>query len=576
MAQRQRQLESVILILAFLASGWGSAHAQSKKQTSEILRTDEEKVTVEVELGGGNVKIKKTNDRSKIMDASVSYTEKKMKPDFSYEKQNKKGYLTVTGGKQNIQWWGDFGKNRWQLGLTDQVPLVFDIELGAGSGELDFSDLRVSELDLEVGACHTTLWFNSPNKETLNDLRMEAGVGQLEAYGLCNANFKNLSFEGGIGSYFLDFSGDLSQNAEVTISIGVGECLVIIPENLNAEIETEGSLFSTISVPGDQFEKIGKQRYQNKNPAGSSKRVKFFLQAGVGKIEVRGVKGKKFMKMNIESDEMVLYEKYKNIMNENVILSLTGIGDDDFQSKGFTLKKPMVVRIYALGEGIKGKMYDYGWIMDADSKEKIWEMDFYKSSHAGGSKKNRLVDETLGLPKGSYIVNYVSDDSHSAEEWNLAEPRLPQHWGITILETDQEVGSDVKVVEKKSRKTGKIVASLKSVTDDNYRKESFELKQDSNVRIFSIGEGLHGTMYDYGWIEESETGKVIWEMTYKMTSHAGGADKNRVVDTDILLRKGKYTLYFITDDSHSYANWNDSPPYNPDSWGITLFVNEKE
>ena len=71
--------------------------------------------------------------------------------------------------------------------------------------------------------------------------------------------------------------------------------------------------------------------------------------------------------------------------------------------------------------------------------------------------------------------------------------------------------------------------------------------------MFALGEGLHGTMYDYGWIEESETGKVVWEMTFKMTDHGGGADKNRLVDTDILLKKGKYTLHYISDDSHSYG-----------------------
>jgi hypothetical protein len=78
-------------------------------------------------------------------------------------------------------------------------------------------------------------------------------------------------------------------------------------------------------------------------------------------------------------------------------------------------------------------------------------------------------------------------------------------------------------------------------------------------------------MYDYGWIESREKGIVVWEMTYGTTFHAGGARKNRMVNTTILLEKGDYTLRYVTDDSHSYKSWNEDPPDDQQYWGITLF-----
>ncbi len=67
------------------------------------------------------------------------------------------------------------------------------------------------------------------------------------------------------------------------------------------------------------------------------------------------------------------------------------------------------------------------------------------------------------------------------------------------------------------------------------------------------------TMFDYGWIEDMK-GKIIWKMIMPQTTHAGGALKNRQVNTTIKIKKGKYVLKYKTDESHSTAQWDDAPP----------------
>jgi hypothetical protein len=42
----------------------------------------------------------------------------------------------------------------------------------------------------------------------------------------------------------------------------------------------------------------------------------------------------------------------------------------------------------------------------------------------------------------------------------------------------------------------------------------------------------------------------------------------------ILLEKGEYEAYYITDDSHSFGDWNDSKPRDPVHWGVTITVAE--
>jgi hypothetical protein len=265
------------------------------------------------------------------------------------------------------------------------------------------------------------------------------------------------------------------------------------------------------------------------------------------------------------------FQLYTPKEDENVIVSISKVGDGETRSEGFTLKKDATVRVYAIGERYNSqrKMADYGWIVNAKTRNKVWEMNVDDSKYAGGGSKNRMVDEIVHLKKGSYIVYFQTDDSHSYDDWNDDPPHDPEHWGITVYGADE--GFDMSSVEKyKEERDQNIVAQIIRVRDNANQSEIFKLSEPTRVRIYAIGEGQRDNMVDYGWIENT-FGKVIWEMTYSMTFHAGGARKNRIVNTTILLDKGEYRLHYKSDDSHSYGDWNDDAPEDPQYWGITLY-----
>jgi hypothetical protein len=60
-------------------------------------------------------------------------------------------------------------------------------------------------------------------------------------------------------------------------------------------------------------------------------------------------------------------------------------------------------------------------------------------------------------------------------------------------------------------------------------------------------------------------------MRYRNTEHAGGAKKNRKEDVVLNLEPGDYTVYYKTDDSHSFLEWNMAAPFDEELWGITLY-----
>jgi hypothetical protein len=249
---------------------------------------------------------------------------------------------------------------------------------------------------------------------------------------------------------------------------------------------------------------------------------------------------------------------------------LTGIGNSAAKKQGFTLPRPMDLRIYALGEGRSGRMFDYGWITSGESRRRVWTMEYDATESAGGDSKNRKVDTTIHLDKGNYIVHYMSDDSHSAEEWNAAAPPDGRHWGITVLAANGPA-EKAAVMPYDEKRDPAIVAELTGIRDDEQVRKPFSLERETDLRIYALGEGSGNDMADYGWIEDAKSGRRVWEMTYRVTDHAGGAKKNRRFDGVIRLPAGEYVLRYESDGSHSFGDWNAAPPDDPEAWGITVY-----
>ncbi len=257
------------------------------------------------------------------------------------------------------------------------------------------------------------------------------------------------------------------------------------------------------------------------------------------------------------------------------VLKLNKARDNAYLSQGFTLKRDMKIRVYCLGERAgSGQMADYGWIKNAETNKTVWELTEYNSEHAGGGKKNRMANQEIELPRGNYIAYYVTDGSHSFRDWNTTPPNDPEAWGISII-VDPGQREAFELADHSQVLGKNILAQITHVRDNERLKKTFALPKDSRIRIYAIGEGDDGSMYDLGWIKSNTTGRVVWEMTYRATEHAGGAAKNRLFDDIVLLPAGDYTVYYETDGSHSFHDWNSAPPRDQDNYGITLYLVDK-
>ena len=86
-------------------------------------------------------------------------------------------------------------------------------------------------------------------------------------------------------------------------------------------------------------------------------------------------------------------DKYQRAIKNSAIISLTKIGDSDEIKKGFSLKKSAKLKIYAIGEGDDGDIYDFCYIVNASSRERKYIMEENNTEPAGGALKNRVIHE---------------------------------------------------------------------------------------------------------------------------------------------------------------------------------------
>jgi hypothetical protein len=194
---------------------------------------------------------------------------------------------------------------------------------------------------------------------------------------------------------------------------------------------------------------------------------------------------------------------YEHVPVNATIVALTKVGDGESRSRGFTLNRAMDVRIYALGEGTPDRLVDYGWITSAATHQKVWEMRYADTESAGGDLKNRLVDRTIRLEKGDYIVHYVTDDSHSYDDWNASAPPTAST-GASRCWRRRDRSNRSAVGEYTEKADPPVVAQIVRVAR---RREPAEDLQAGSRRPRSAStpsEKAPGrSLADYGWIEDA-------------------------------------------------------------------------
>ncbi len=128
---------------------------------------------LDLQLGGGKIRIDSTDDNlinAKIPNVratkDVKFTNNNTKVNIDIEQ--KSNFFQINNRKSHI----------YNLSLKDDLLWDIDIDVGAIDGTMDFSNIRLAKLDIDMGASNLDLIFGDKAEHTT--VNIDGGVSNLE------------------------------------------------------------------------------------------------------------------------------------------------------------------------------------------------------------------------------------------------------------------------------------------------------------------------------------------------------------------------------------------------------------
>ncbi len=282
----------ILFLLLILVGGiWAFARFQDKEGNTEIGRTTEKELNVVLSTSVGSISIARGQEQKVLSIESTSQRKKDGDVDLSYTIRNRVGYLDLALGESGDHESGHFKikgfkEGAWQLHFSEALPVSFELELGFGSADIDLSGLQVRDFSLTTGASDVMLTFDTPNEVLLDHVNIETGLSKFDGRNLGNGNFKYFRFEGGVGTYTLDFSGALRREVDVDIHLGFGVLTLIVPSDVGARVITNDNWFSHVECDKG-FQSTGKEQFETENFARAEGKMNIRIETGLGRVKLK-------------------------------------------------------------------------------------------------------------------------------------------------------------------------------------------------------------------------------------------------------------------------------------------------
>jgi hypothetical protein len=273
------KITSVVIILALATLACGFSVPLPKAPTPGPDITDQITVPapssgttrLSIDFGAGELTL--NPGAQNLVDGTATYNVPDLKPQIVTDSN---GIQIKQGNLKNITYPSNL-KNIWDFKLGN-MPMDLSINAGAYTGTYELSGLSLTNLTVKDGAATVKMSFSQANPSEMALFRYETGASTVKLSGLANANFSTMIFNSGAGDYTLDFSGTLKRDATITISSGLSNIILIIPQNVNTHVTTESGLSNVNAGPG--WVQNGGQYTQS----GSGPTLTFLIKTGAGNL----------------------------------------------------------------------------------------------------------------------------------------------------------------------------------------------------------------------------------------------------------------------------------------------------
>ena len=279
---KKRYYLLILLFLIFIGITYESMANEENGENRVIPLGEVDSLRVTIKFGAGKLGL--ISGQEDVFEGNFQYDKSILKPNIQYEILRETGILTLSQSiKKDLDLPFPY-KNIWNLKLPPGIPLQLYINTATYSGDIDLTNLQIENLYLTSGASKTNIVFSQPNFIDLKKINIKTGASTIKMLGLANANFNEMNFTGGAGSYTFDFSGELTKKSKVNINTGAAIIILKIPSNTGTMIIFRNFPASKLDIKG--FIKINDQTYISPEYGKSNAELNIEIKGGLLDVEV--------------------------------------------------------------------------------------------------------------------------------------------------------------------------------------------------------------------------------------------------------------------------------------------------
>ena len=279
---KKRYILLILLFLIFFIITYESMADKENGKNRVIPLGEVDSLKVTIKFGAGKLGL--ISGEEDVFKGNFQYDKSILKPNIRYKILGETGILTLSQSIKKDLNLSFPHKNIWNLKLPSGVPLQLYINTATYSGDIDLTNLQIENFYLNSGASQTNIVFNQPNLIDLKNINIKTGASTIKMLGLANANFNEMNFTGGAGSYTFDFSGNLTKKSKVNINAGAAKIILKIPSNMGTKIIFRNFPASKLDIVG--FIKINEQTYISPEYGKSNTELDIEIKGGLLDVEV--------------------------------------------------------------------------------------------------------------------------------------------------------------------------------------------------------------------------------------------------------------------------------------------------
>ena len=233
----------VLLVLMLLGPSLGLARGAkvTTEQFSEPLENTQS-AQISLDLASAPTTVFALKDSAQLFDAEISHIGTII---FDVQGAQEK-LISLKREARNVPF-GFFGftQTKWDIGLSQDVPLDVRVDMGSGASTLNLGELELSDLSIEGGSGSLNLSLAaSPRAYTAE---LDAASGSSHVTIADNAEL-DLRVDVGSGSFTANLGNNLNLNLE--LRGGSGSSRIELPENAAVRLEVTDDGSGSLSVSG--------------------------------------------------------------------------------------------------------------------------------------------------------------------------------------------------------------------------------------------------------------------------------------------------------------------------------------